>query len=94
MAAQAQVVQWNTSTVALNLNLALTSALNKLRAFCIANTGKYENFVWTVGVDLATGNFTVSASAIVYPDIYATLRDAEDQLGGLAKAYQAGNAQL
>lgn len=91
---QARVVQWSTSAAVLDTNLALTTALNKLRTFCVNNAASYERFIWHVGIDIATGNFTFAASAHVYPAAFTSLHDAQEQLGGISKAYAVGNVAL
>ena len=76
-----QVVQWSASAATLDLNLALSTALTKLRTYCNNNAANYDRVRWEVGVDLATGNFTFIASANVFPNTFASSLDAKNQLG-------------
>lgn len=72
-----------------DINLGLTTVLNKLRTFCVNNSAKYDRFTWNVGVDVATGQFFITASAVAFPNTFADFGAARR-----ADTYTDGNVAV
>lgn len=67
---------------AVDLGAALSLAMQRLGAFCVANNVKYASTQWGLDVEPSTNVLTFSFSAVVFPAIFASPGEALEAQGG------------
>jgi hypothetical protein len=73
---------------AVDVGIALSTAMQRLGVFCLANGANYARVVWSLDIDPPSNVLTFNFSCHVFPNTFASVTEAE------AAGFQAGRTTL